>query len=344
MLKTQIMNSQGENIVLNDVESRNAERLTGEIQNALGFEVDITTLTGISKSIVEQKFFELAPADYMPLRVGDNAWTQEVLTYKDFSTGGDFEEGVINTNANNSRLAETDGGVEGIKVPVINWAKGISWSIFDLKFASQSGNWDIVSSKERSRKKNWDLGIQKIAFVGSNNNASVKGLLTQANVTANTAIITKYIKDMTASEFNTFLADILGAYRTNAKNTTYPTHFVIPEADYLGLASMPDATYPLRTKLDILEDSFKRLTRNQSFQVLPCAYADVANNATITDLNKNRYTLYNFDEDSGRMELPVDYSNTLANTINGVNFQNGAYGQYTGFQAFRDREFLYFDF
>lgn len=342
MLETQILNSKGEKVVLNDMEAKMVD-YNQQKCNALGYEIDVTTLTGISKSVVEQKFFELAPAEYMPVSVGDNAWTQEILTYKDFATGGDFSEGIVNTAANNSRLAETDGGVEGVKVPVINWAKGITWSIFDLKLASQSGNWDLVTSKERSRKKNWDLGIQETAFVGLNDVANVEGLLTQSNVTANTSVITKYIKDMTAAELNAFLAALISSYRSNAKNTTYPNIFVVPEVDYTGLASFPDATYPLKTKLEVLEDALKRICRNPNFKVLPCAYADQANNAGITGLNKNRYALYNYDQDSGRMELPVDYTNTLQNTINGAQFQNAGYGQFTGFKAFREREFLYYD-
>lgn len=343
MLTTKILNSKGEAIVLNGQEANQARYNTEQIQNSLGYEVDVTTLTGISKSIVEQKFFQIAPADFVPVKVGDNAWTSDILTYRDFSLSDDFEDGVVNTAGSNSRIAEVDSGIDAVRVPVINWAKQVSWSIFDLKLASQSGNWSIVESKERARKKDWDLGIQRITFLGSNNNSSVKGLLTQDGVTSNTTVISKYIKDMTSEEFNALGRNLLEAYRANAQRTTMPTHFAIPEADFNGLATFPDATYPLKTKLEILVESFRLLTGNPNFVIKPLTYADQANNADVAGLNLNRYVLYNYDMDTVRMDLPVDYTNTQANTVNGLQFQNAAYGQYTGVQFYREREALYFD-
>jgi len=343
MLKTQVTNSKGNHIILNDAEEKQVNFNQKQINNSTGYEIDVTTLTAISKRIVEQKFFTLAPADYMPLRVGENPWAADILTYRDFSLSGGFEEGIINTASSGARLAQADGGVDSVTVPVISWAKGIEWSLPQLQQAKLAGNWDIVVSKERARKKDWDLGIQKIAFLGSDSNTAVQGLLTQGDVTANTAVITKTISSMTTSEFDGFLRAIINAYRVNSAYTSMPTHFVMPEADYQGLISYPDSTYSLKTKLEILTDNFKLITQNPNFKILPCAYADKANNAAVVGLNKNRYSLYNYDEDSARMDIPVDYTNTLQNTVNGFQFQNVGYGQFTGFKAYRPKEMLYFD-
>ncbi|WP_299074742.1 major capsid family protein [uncultured Paraglaciecola sp.] len=348
MEKTQILNDKGEPVVLNAQERSRANVLqaqyNNELRNTLGYEVDITTLTTISKRVVEQKFFTIPFADYMPVRVGEGAWASEILTYRDYAIGGDFGTGVVNTGNAKSRLAEVDSAINSIKVPILNWAKQINWTFMDLQIASRSGNWDIVTSKEKSRKKNWDLGIQKIAFLGMEGYAETNGLLTQSDVTANTSVITKYIKSMTAAEFDTFVQNVVSAYRTNAVNTAYPTHFIIPETDYVGLAAPVSATYPNVTKLEYLTRAFQMVTMNPNFKILPVAYADQANNADITGLNKNRYTLLNYDEDTIRMDIPVDYTATLQNTINGFNFENVGYGQFTGVKAYRPREVIYFDF
>lgn len=252
MKQTKILGLDGKPIVLTDREEHRANVLQrqfdAELHNALGYQIDITSLTAISKSVVEQKFFTIPFADYMPVRVGEGAWASEIVTYRDFAVGGDFETGLINTGANNDRLAETDAGVDAIHVPTKNWAKQVTWSFFDLQFAARSGNWDLVTSKERSRKRNWDLGIQKIAFLGANNDPTVMGLLTQNNVNANTTLITKYIKSMNDTEFQAFLAGVIEAYRSNAARTAMPTHFIIPEADYNGLAVSTSETYPLKSK------------------------------------------------------------------------------------------------
>lgn len=351
MHKTQILNSKGLPIELTNAEmarvaAMQAQFRRDELQNALGYEINLTSLTAISKSIVEQKFFTVAPAEYMPLRVGENAWSTEITTYLDFQLGGDFESGVMNTGSNNTRLAETDAGVSPVTNKVNNWAKGISWSLFDLKQAALSGNWDLVTSKERSRKRNWDLGIQQIAFWGSKIDTNVKGLLTQGAVNSNTSLITGYISAMNAANFTALVQGMLEAYRSNNARTAYPTHFIMPEGDYNGLATLVPGsagTFPV-PMFDYLLAAFKLITKNQNFKILPCAYADESENAAITGLDKNRYTLLNYDEDSLRMDIPVDYSNTLQNTLNGFQFSNVGYGQYTGVIAYRPLEMLYFDF
>ena len=353
-MKTQILNSKGEPIVLTPQEVVRAQALQKKFRdeqlfNSLGFELNITTLTAISKSVVEQKFFTVAPADYLPVRVGQNAWSSNIVTYRDYAVGGDFEAGVLNTGASDSRLAEADAAVDSVTNKVNNWAKSINWSLFDLKLAAQSGNWDVVTSKERARKKNWDLGIQQIAFLGSKVDSSVLGLLTQTNVNSNTSLITSGtgpISAMSAANFAAFVEGIIQAYRANCNYTAFPTHFIIPESDYNGLANLipgSAGTFPV-PMMNYLLDAFKLITRNPNFKILPCAYANESINNSIVGLNKNRYTLLNYDEDSIRMDIPVDYSNTLQNTLNGFQYQNVGYGQYTGVVAFRPLEVLYFDY
>lgn len=343
-----VKNSKGEEVKLNAIEQGIADSLqlqvsAAHIKNALGYEIDITTLTSVIKSVTEQKFFTVRPSEFMPVKVGEGAWSAQMLKYTSSNIAGDFETGVINTGAANTRLAEADAGVSSATIYIKNWAKSIGWSLFDLKLAATSGNWDLVSAKERSRKKNWDLGIQEIAFYGSKIDSNVDGLLTQSGVNSNTTLITELISGTTAAEFNAVIRGIYEAYRSNSVRTAEPTHFIIPEKDYNGLASFPDSTYPLKTKLEILEETMKRLSKNPNFKVLPCAYCDQTTNASISGLNKNRYVLLNYDEDTLRMDIPVDYTSTIANSINNFQFQNVGYGQFAGVNVFRPLEVLYFD-
>lgn len=339
MGKKVILNAQGNPIELNRREKMAVVR-NQKVANALGYEVDITSLTTIIKKVSEQKFFEVAPADYLPVRVGEGAWSTELLTYRSFALGGDFETGVISGSESNSRLASADTGIDSLSIKVNNWAKNINWTLFDLEQASKSGNWDLVTSKERSRKRNWDLGIQKIAFLGSVGDTSVKGLLNQAGITANVALITKNISAMTGLELKTFAAGVLDAYRTNCNRTAWPTHFVIPESDYLGLAAPSNQDFHIKSVLEVLEDTFKIMTKNQNFKILPLAYGD----NTHSGLGVQRYALYNSEEESLRMDIPVDYTATLANSIDNFSFQNVGYGQFTGALAYRPKEMLYFEF
>lgn len=346
--ETKIYNSKGEQIVLVGREKMIAER-NQRIANSLGYEINITTLTTIMKKITEQKFFEIAPADYLPLRVGEGAWSSNLVTYRSFELGGQFEEGVVNLGSNNSRLAAADAGVDSLSIQVFNWAKNISWNIFDLELAAKSGNWDLVTAKEKARKKNWDLGIQRVAFLGARgsngSSGSCLGLLNQAGVTVNTSVITKAISSMSPAELKVFCAQIIEAYRTNNNRTAWPTHFIIPESDYNGLASQASADFPIKSTLELLEEMFQTICRNKAFKILPLAYADAAYHSDVTQIvGKQVYTLLNYDEESLRMDLPVDYTNTLANSLDNFMFQNVGFGQFSGVLAYRPLELMYFQY
>jgi hypothetical protein len=228
-----------------------------------------------------------------------------------------------------------------VNVKIRNWAKESNWNVFEIEQASKSGNWDVVSSKLKARKRNWDLGIQKIAFLGSATDASVKGLLTQAGVTINAARITKAISSMTTTELKTFVSGVLADYRINASFTAMPSHFVMPETDFLGIAGPSSADFPLKSVKAVLEETFATMTGRPGFKILPLAYADSINSG----LGVQRYALYNGeDAESLRMDIPVDFNATVANTINGFSFQNVAYGQYTGAFSYRPKEMLYFQY
>lgn len=340
-------------VLLNAFEKDQAFSLQKEIaqkfKNALGYEIPIDTLTTIMKKISEQKFFQIAPADYLPVRVGEGSWSQFLMTYRSYSLSGEFEKGIVNTGANSSRLAVADAGVDSLTIAVQNWAKEIGWTIMDLEQAAKAGNWDIVSAKEKSRKTDWDLGIQRIAFLGARGlngvGGACLGLLTQAGVTVDTAVITKAISSMDTTELKTFTGALLEAYRANNNRTAWPTHFIIPESDFNGLASQASEDFPIKSTLQLLEEMFATITRNKGFKILPLAYADAAYHDDVTQIvGKQVYTLLNYDEESIRMDIPVDYTSTMANSLNNFSLQNVGYGQFTGVLAYRPLEIMYFQF
>ncbi len=348
MEATKIYNSKGDLITLTPREARVAE-INQRMCNALGYEINITTLTTIMKKITEQKFFEIAPADYIPVRVGEGAWSTNLVTYRSFAMADDFETGIINTGGNNARLANADAAVDSIPVKVQNWAKGIGWSLFDLEFAAKSGNWDLVTAKEHARKKNWDLGVQKIAFLGLQGDSQTLGLFTQSSstgVTVNTSFITAPISTLSTANLKAFCAGILNVYRANCNRTAWPTHLILPESDYLGLAAPASADFPIRSTLSLLEETFQVMTKKKDFKILPCAYGDAAYNNKVINVGtgKQVYALLNYDEESIRMDIPVDYTSTLANSLDNFSFQNAAYGQLSGVMPYRPLETLLFQY
>ena len=316
-------------------------------QSGLAYQYATDRLSFIRSKIVEQTFYEVAPADYLDVIPGEGAFAGNIITNLSIKTAGGFRQGKINVAGHNSRLQIADAAVSPVMTYVANWALGVEYSIFDVNQAAFAGNWDIVEAKHRARKKDWDLGIQEVAFLGDIDDlTNFPGLLTQPNVNSNTAVITKKISSMTADEFNTFVALIIGAYLTNTNQTAYPNMFVIPQDDYAGLAAPVSATYPMVSKLEYLQKAFNAIVPNGKVQILPSAYGMAMYNKTAINVSigKARYALYKKDIDTVFMEIPVDFQTTQVGTINNFNFQDVAFGQYCGPTALKPREILYFDF
>lgn len=316
------------------------------MKNSIGYEVSITTLTSISKKISEQKLYQIPFADYVPVRVGEGTWSSNITHYRTFNLSDKFETGYINVAGQSDRLAIADTAVDALNIKQFNWAKELTWSIFELEEAAKSGNWDLVSSKEEARKMNWDVGLQKIAFLGADglngSGGACLGLLNQAGVTNDTTTITQPISAMDTSALKAFTAAIVEKYRANSNRTAYPTHFIIPESDYNGLASQASPQFPIKSTLELLEETFQTITMNKQFKILPLAYADAAYSLGV--LSKQTYTLLNYDEKSLVMNIGLDYTNTLANSINNFQFFNVGYGQHTGVLTLRPQELMYFSF
>jgi len=310
--------------------------------SATGYQIVIDTLTYIKKQISEQKFYEVAPADFVPVAVGDGAFAANILTNRTYQVGDDFETGNIRTGVSNARLAQVDVAIDYKTLKVMNWAKAVDYTLFDIEQALVSNNWDPIEQKHRSRKKNWDLGIQKICFLGSVTDAGIPGLLNNPVANVNLTRITGYINAMTAAQFSAFVAGVLNDYFANTGSTALPTHFVIPYADWLGLMTPVSSTYPNIPMLKYLEDAFKALC-GPNFKILPNAYCDAANNNIQYGINKHIYALYRYDPETVRMDIPVDYTTTQPNSLNNFSFEDVAYGQYTGVGIYRALEVLLYN-
>src|SRR6185437_6455248 len=135
--------------------------------------------------------------------------------------------------------------------------------------------------------------------------------------------ITAPISTLSVSNLKTFCASVLNVYRANCNRTAWPTHFILPESDYLGLASPASSDFPIRSTLSLLEETFQVMTKRKDFKILPCAYGDAAYNSSVINVGtgKQVYALLNYDEESLRMDIPVDYTSTLANSLDNFTFQ-----------------------
>jgi hypothetical protein len=336
---------------LNGIDARlNATGDTAD--NATGYQIAIDTLTYLVKQVSEQKFYEVPFADFMPVIVGEGAFSESLLFNRTYSTAEDFEAGNIRQGNAGARLSSADAAVDGVTQKTQFWAKDITYSLIEVEQALRANSWDPIQGMHEARKTNWDLGLQITAFLGLSTDSRYPGLLTNSAFTADTGTITKYISSMTAAEFATFLAAFLQTYITNVGSTAMPDTMIMPQADYVACSQLMvqnviaagSGTYVGMNLLEYLKTCLKTATGNQNFEIKSLYYADKVVNNALRGLNKNYYMLYRRDPKSIRMNIPVDYTVTQANSINNFQFQDVAYGQYTGLVSLRNKEAMVYTF
>lgn len=319
---------------------------------ATGYQIQIDTLTYIIKQQSQQKFYTVPFADFLPVMVGSGAFASNLLFNREYSSAEDFEAGNIRQGTANTRQSSAEAALDGVTQNTQFWAKSVSYSLIEANQALVANNWDPIAAKHRARKKNFDLGMQVVAFFGLQTDSRITGLLNNPNVTTNTAVITKAISSMTATEFFTFMGAFIQAYITNVGSTAMPDTFLMPQGDYIACSQLMvqnviaagSGTYVGMNILDYMLMSFKRATQNDNFKIKSLYYADAAVNNAMRGLNKNYYALYRQDPESLQMNIPVPYTVTQANSINNFNFQDASYAQYAGATVLRNLELLLFTY
>lgn len=313
---------------------------------SLGYQYATQTTTFIRERVVEQKFYQVPIADYVPVDVGVGAWMEDIKTNLVYDIAGDFESGIVSVASGPSQLSTVDVGTSPINAKVITWAKGYQYSVPEVSKALAANNWDVVSGKMSALVKNWQLGLQKIAFLGLQQDlTNVPGLLTSPQVTVNTSVITANISSLASTAFQTLVSTILAAYAANANYTAMPNTFVMPLNDYLGLGTAASSGFPIVDMITYLENMFKKITGEKDFKILPLAYAQAAQNAGYINgsSGKNRYVLYRRDPETIKMDIPVDFVLNPAGTSNNFNWQGVGAGQFTGAIFYRPAEAIFFD-
>lgn len=314
------------------------ERENGNLKiNSLGIQQVTSTLFQLSPRVTEQKFYQIAPGDYMPLMVSaGGAFMDQIGHWRTFSKASSFEENVVQNAANNARLERVDAAYDMVYQKILTYTAAMDYSLIELEQSMKQGTLpSIMEMRLRAAKKTWDLGIQKAAFLGI---GSYKGLMNSSEVTNNTADLTKKLSSMTAAELNTFVGVMYERYRSNCNRTAEPACMILPESDHNGLATFTDSSFPIRTKLSVLQEAWATLTGNPGFKILKCAYGDKAN----FDGTNNRYVIHSNDPESLVMHIPLPWTVTAANSVNSFTWESACYGQFTPVAFLRPAEVLYF--
>ena len=313
--------------------------------NSAAYQFVIDTLSYIRSTIIEQKFYKIPFADFVPVDVGEGAFGSEIIQNMSFQVGGDFYAGDVNANPTQGRIADVGAFLQPTRIPTQLWMKKAIWTTIEVKQAAATNKWDVIASRIESLKKDWDLGLQETCFLGHPTISTMSGLLNNAEVTINTDLIAVPISEMTVAQLKSFIQNALTEYWANTNNTEMPDTFLMPTADLLGMGDfVGDTTVinPLALKIDVIENMFKKITQNENFKVRHVAYCQ-ANRNSVRGINKDRYVLYKNDAETLNMPIPIDFDMLAADTGDQIQWAQGAYGQYSGVLINRVPEVLYLD-
>jgi hypothetical protein len=325
----------------------------GELKNDVGgYQVPIDTLTQICREVSMQTFYKVPISDYVPVQLGQGAFSQSLLTFKTGSTASQFKQAIFLSGTNSTPpLANTQ--IQADVLPIINYGIGLTYNIFDLEQTSRMSVIDLISAKEEARKLDVDQGIQQGAFVGYNElGASFRGLVNQdmtqpfhVPVDAGTTLPVA-IGSMNETQINTLVGSWVYTYWKNTNFTRYPDKLIMPSSDFFKLSEYITPAFPLEnsSRMTILENAFKKQTANANFKILHSIY-NQADQASVynSGLLKDRYILTVDDVRSIKMLIPVPYTTTLFNTVNGYTWENYAFGQISTVQLLKPRETQYYD-
>ena len=307
-----------------------------ELVNAAGFgDIDLTLLTIIERNVSQQKFYRINPEDFVPFDTTTGGWADFITVLRSYANvDADINSWERGVDADYARRCQVSVKMESVSLKLHNLDKMVSYSLFELNQAAQTGIWNLVTEKERARKIDYDLAVQRAVLLGD---ADHKGLLNQADVTTNTTILPKKISTMNSTEFKAFLATVFAEYFKNTDMTAMPDTLVMPYSDFMGLGVAVDEQYPVFTTMkQRLTDVFREVTGNSNAEIRPLAYCESQFNG-----GSLKYALYRKDFDSIRVYQPYGYSVVQGTTVDGVNYQNTAYARISDVFVNRPKEMLY---
>ena len=312
---------------------------TQDLFNAAGYgDIDVTLLTIIEREISQQKFYQIDPEKFIPVDHTQGGFANYITVLRNFiNAEGDIDGWTRGVDSDNARRGQDGVKLESVALKIHNLNKMVSYSMFEIREAQQTGRWNIVTEKERARKIDYDLSVQRALLLGDANH---QGLLNQTSVTTNTTLLTKKISSMTSTEFKTFLASWLSTYYTATSMTALPDTLAIAPSDFLGLGVAVDEQYPVFTTMKKrLEDVFKEMTGNPNAEIVPLAYCEPEFNS-----GNYKYVLYRKDFDTIRAYQPFDYNVVQGATVDGINYQNTAWARLSDVFVNRPAEVLYLSF
>ena len=310
--------------------------------NPIGLEQNLTTLTQLLANVQRQKFYTLngqALTDFIPIEMGTGAYAKQFTQFAVAQVGDSFETGIVQPGNGINKDANVDIAIDTINIRNNFWRMKYQATNEIVRMAQvNQETFSYIEELERARLKTYQLGLQKIAFKGTDDGLN-EGLLNLSGVTVNTTLLPANFATMSTAQLNNFVTTAMSTYFALTNSTVFPNTMVIPTSDLAGLATYISSAYPVgETRKEFLERAFKAAGAPQDFKILHTVY-----NQTAGTNGGARYVLYNRDADTLSMYIPRPYTPNPLYPVGALDMISDAEAQFTGVWAKRPQEILYMD-
>lgn len=305
-----------------------------------GLEQVITTLTQIVAGVQRQRFYTVQGSltDYVPIQVGTGAYAKQLFQYAVAQVGDNFETGIVQVGNGINKDANVDIKVDGITIRNNFWRMKYQATKEILEMGRVNAEtFSYIEEQERARLKTFQLGIQKVAFLGTEDGLN-QGLLNQSGVTLNTSLLPASVSAMTLEQLTNFAKTAIATYFANTNSTVFPNTWLMPTADYMSLGVPVNPEFPIGTVREFLEKAFIAAGAPADFRILHTVYNNTAGTG-----GRGRHVLYNRDADTLTMYLPKPYTPYPLYPQGSLDMISDAEAQFTGVWVKRPSELLYMD-
>lgn len=305
-----------------------------------GLERVITTLTQIVAGVQRQRFYTVQGnlTDYVPIEMGTGAYGRQLFQYAVAQVGDSFESGIIQPGNGINKDANVDITVDGITIRNNFWRMKYQATKEIVEMARVNAEtFSYIEEQERARLKTFQLGIQKVAFLGTNDGLNY-GLLNQPEVTVNTSLLPTNVAGLSLEQLTNLAKTAISTYFANTNSTVFPNTWLMPTADFMSLGVPVNPQFPIGTVREFLEKAFVAAGAPADFRILHTVYNNTAGTG-----GRGRHVLYNRDADTLTMYLPKPYTPYPLYPSGSLDMISDAEAQFTGVWVKRPAEILYLD-
>ena len=124
---------------------------TQDLFNAAGYgDIDVTLLTIIEREISQQKFYKIDPEKFIPVDHTQGGFANYITVLRNFiNAEGDIDGWTRGVDSDNARRGQDGVKLESVALKIHNLNKMVSYSMFEIREAQQTGRWNIVTIPTR---------------------------------------------------------------------------------------------------------------------------------------------------------------------------------------------------